>query len=100
MIKISTQFTTSPGPRFIKDGPFSGELFREQHLVPLLKKETNTIIVDLDDTDGYAACFLQEAFGKLQKQFPNINLNDKFKFISHQEKSLIQEIKTYIIENQ
>ncbi len=61
-------FAHSPGGRYIADGPYSGELFRERVLVPKLAEAKNKgehLTVELDGTSGYAASFLEEAFGGL-----------------------------------
>lgn len=67
-IAIATDFTRYPGPRYRKDGSFSGEQFREEVLVPALHKAEqhgNTVIVLLDGVAGYGSSFLEEAFGGL-----------------------------------
>ena len=104
-IKISTDFSDSPGARYVTDGDNSGQEFRETHLEPLFLTDPSSkeiITVDLDDTDGYATSFLEEAFGgiaRLMKEKHNINdISDRFKFVSNQEESLIEEIMKYISE--
>tara|TARA_R100000789_G_scaffold21289_1_gene24223 strand:- start:693 stop:1028 length:336 start_codon:yes stop_codon:yes gene_type:complete len=77
-IKLSS-WSTSPGPRFKKDGRFSGEEYREAVLVPLLNEFTNSgtrILVDLDGTEALPSSFLEEAFGGLARRFPNQSIND------------------------
>ena len=64
-IKLLTDFTETPGGRYIQDGPFSGELFRETILYPKLKKtleEGGILIVDIDGTYGLCPGFLDESF--------------------------------------
>lgn len=58
----------SPGGRFVSDGPFSGEWFREEMLRPALSaadSQGDRVIVILDGTSGYGSSFLEEAFGGL-----------------------------------
>lgn len=58
----------SPGGRFIKDGPFSGEWFRNKVLAPALREaidNQDVLEVELDGTSGYGSSFLEEAFGGL-----------------------------------
>lgn len=58
----------SPGGRYIKDGEFSGEWFRNEFLVPALRNAVagdDTLTVELDGTSGYGSSFLEEAFGGL-----------------------------------
>lgn len=67
-IYIARDFTRYPGPRYAKDGPFSGELFRAEKLSPALaaaKAEGAIVTVYLDDVAGYGSSFLEESFGGL-----------------------------------
>lgn len=67
-IEVARQFTTEPGGRFIKHGPFSGEKFRIDVLLPALtdaRKSGSRVTVVLDGVAGYAGSFLEEAFGGL-----------------------------------
>lgn len=61
-------FAPSPGGRFVSDGEYSGEWFREEILAPALRKastESEALVVILDGTSGYGSSFLEEAFGGL-----------------------------------
>lgn len=63
-----TEFTTTPGPRFSKDGPYSGEEFRERFVGKALRdaiKADDMLVVTLDGAAGYAGSFLDEAFAGL-----------------------------------
>jgi|SRR5580704_15020178 hypothetical protein len=67
-IEISKDFSRTPGGRYISDGPFSGELFRDRFLVPALREARESgqrVVVLLDGTRGYLSSFLEEAFGGL-----------------------------------
>jgi hypothetical protein len=70
-LSIADKFSRYPGPRYRKDGPFSGEQFRDEQLIPAMRQaiESNDIlIVTLDDVAGYGSSFLEEAFGGLLRQ--------------------------------
>lgn len=57
-----------PGGRFVADGPYSGEFFRDEVLDPALRvaiKQREKIRVILDGAPGYGSSFLEEAFGGL-----------------------------------
>ena len=61
----------SPGGRYVTDGPFSGEWFRETVLIPVLRQAEQSrepVVVELDGTFGYGASFLEEAFGGLVRR--------------------------------
>lgn len=67
-IAIATDFTKYPGPRYKASGPYSGELFREEILIPALDEAIrggSKVVVDLDDVAGYGSSFLEESFGGL-----------------------------------
>ena len=63
-IDISSDFTRYPGGRYRKHGDGSGEEFRDDFLVPAIKAE-DKVVIEMDDTAGYPASFLEEAFGGL-----------------------------------
>ncbi|ATJ90011.1 hypothetical protein HK16_06590 [Acetobacter senegalensis] len=69
MIKLKiADHVPYPGGRYINDGPYSGEWFRNSILRPLLDDAINnneTLVVDLDDVPGYGISFLEEGFGGL-----------------------------------
>ena len=62
---ISKDFSSTPGPRYIREGDFSGELFRNEILLPIITEAIENklkVIVDLDGTAGYGTSFLEESF--------------------------------------
>lgn len=68
VLTIAKEFSQYPGPRFERDGPHSGEVFRDKVLVPALERAERTgdrLVIDLDGVRGYTASFLEEAFGGL-----------------------------------
>jgi len=69
-IKVATDFSKTPGGRFVSDGDWSGERFREEFLWPALKS-AGQIRVDLSGTLGYGSSFLEEAFGGLVRTHQN-----------------------------
>lgn len=64
VISVRDNFSRFPAGRFLSDGPFSGERFREEQLYPALQK-AERVIVKMDGTLGYGSSFLEEAFGGL-----------------------------------
>lgn len=63
-ISIAKQFSEAPAGRHAKDGPYSGERFREEFLAPALE-QNEVVEIDLDGALGYGSSFLEEAFGGL-----------------------------------
>lgn len=67
-INIAEDFSMYPSGRIIEDGPYSGQKFREEHLVPALKDGHETITIILDEVRGYPSSFSDEAFGGLVRE--------------------------------
>lgn len=64
MINIAEDFSRYPSGRVVSDGPNSGQKFRENFLIPALKR-SETVVVVLDGVRGYPSSFTEEAFGGL-----------------------------------
>jgi len=99
IIKIAEEFSNTPGGRFEKEGPHSGEAFRNKILEPKYleaKEKGESILVDLDDCYGYPISFLEEAFGGLARKYPKENVLEKVDIKSNDQPSLIDKIKQYI----
>lgn len=94
-LKISEQFSRYPAGRFLTDGPFSGEKFRQDFLESAIR-EGKKLIIDLDGTRGYGSSFLEEAFGGLVREgFNAEKVLEIFSFKS-KDPSLKLEIQNYI----
>lgn len=96
VINIAEQFTRFPAGRYRSDGPYSGQRFREELLVPALKANAR-VSVKLDGTMGYGSSFLEEAFGGLvrSEKFDPTELREKITLESR-DASLINEIEEYL----
>lgn len=96
-IDIAHEFSKWPGGRFRTDGKFSGELFREKHLLPLLKKEGERVEVIFDNNYGYGSSFLEEAFGGLVRKegFDPSNLLNRLE-LKADDPFLVKTIQHYI----
>jgi len=55
-------WTRLPAGRSRGDGPYSGEAFRDDVLVPALRKH-DSVTLDLNDIYGLAASWTEEVFG-------------------------------------
>lgn len=68
MISIANDFSKFPAGRYREDGPYPGESFREEVLIPALRKAIHSnyiLVVNIDGTMGFGSSFLEEAFGGL-----------------------------------
>lgn len=100
-IKIATDFSYSPGPRYIKEGKHSGELFRQQLLSSKIKEAIQSnkeLIVDLDGTNGYGTSFLEESFGGLIRidKIEYESIVKILKIISKEEDYLEEDVLSYM----
>jgi hypothetical protein len=104
-ISVRKDFSAAPDARYEGQGKWSAESFRQQLLVPKLKQAIasgTALTVDLDGTAGYAACFLEEAFGGLIRVegFTTDELASVLHVVSEEEPGLIDEIEKYMNEAQ
>ena len=67
VISVSRDFSPYPAGRYRKDGPFSGEAFREDVLVPTLQK-AGSVVVNIDGVAGLPSSFWEEVFGGLVRR--------------------------------
>lgn len=98
-IKIAEEFDNAPGARNVDEGARSGEEFLNNVLLPAFEEaqaENKILLIDLDNTEGYATSFLEEAFGGLARQFGSKSVLKTLDFKSDDEPLLIEEIKMYI----
>ena len=101
-INIANDYTDTPGGRFVKDGPFSGEDFRQKILIPKYREAVNNgsiLEIDFDGCYGYPSSFLDEAFGGLAKSEKNHDVLKNIKIISHDQPSLFEDIKKSVEED-
>lgn len=95
-ISVAKQFSVTPAGRYRTDGPFPGEAFRDDFLVPALKGGSGQVIVDLDGTAGYGSSFLEEAFGGLIRLgFELQALRDRLS-VKSSYPSYVQRVWSYI----
>lgn len=97
-IKVAYEYSKTPGGRTRKDGPYSGEDFRETILIPKYieaKEKGEQLIVDLDGGYGYGTSFLEEAFGGMARKLGDKELR-KIVIISDEEPKLAEDVSYYI----
>jgi len=100
-ISVSNDFSPRPGGRFPWEGPNSGEEFREKVLVHRYReaRQANVdLVVDLDDTSGYASSFLEEAFGgMIRKRYAEKDdLLARLTILSGAQPKWVQRVERYI----
>ena len=99
IINIERDFSRYPAGRYVDDGPYSGQRFRERFLIPALSEESGgKIFIELDGARGYGSSFLEEAFGGLIRAgFSAADVLNRLELKS-QDESLVEEIEGYIRE--
>src|ERR1043166_7269636 len=97
-INVAKDYTKTPGARYVADGPFSGEEFRNKFLEPHFAVLTSTepLEIILDGTEGFATSFLEEAFGGLARKFGSERCLKLLKLVSKEDDLLLVEITDYI----
>lgn len=71
--KVADEFSPDLGGRFIDDGDWSGEFFRENYLVGRVRDAiaaSTVLVVDFDGVAGLPTSFAEEAFGGLVRHHP------------------------------
>ncbi len=85
---LATQFTRFPGGRLRAHGPYSGEQFREEVLLPLMRR-CQHVVIDLTGTIGYGASFLDESFGELGKVMGLKEIRERLALVADDDPTLI-----------
>jgi hypothetical protein len=65
-------WTTTPGARWISQGPWSAELFKRDVLESAFKEalaDGSILTIDLDGVAGYIPSFIEEIFGGLARDY-------------------------------
>lgn len=98
-IKIATDFSNTPGTRYICEGSHSGEEFLYEILLPRFqeaKSKNATLEINFDDCYGYATSFLEESFGGLVREVQKKGILDNITIISRDDSSLNDLIVKYV----
>lgn len=98
-IRVS-DFTTLPGARYKKDGDGSAEEFFDDYIKQHLN-DNKPILIDFDDTWGYASSFLSELAVKISRQCKQdgLDVREKIKIKSDDEPGLTERFWGYIDES-
>lgn len=97
-ISIASTYSETPAGRYYSDGPFSGEKFRTEILLPALQS-FDLVEVNFDGTLGYGSSFLEEAFGGLIRECGMTLEQLNNKLVIHSTRSLyLKRAKKYMID--
>lgn len=82
-IQIGRDYSNAPAGRYLTDGPYSGERFRDNVLIPSMERE-DVVEVDLSGVAGYGSSFLEEVFGGLVRKWGGTKevLNSKLRVVA------------------
>ena len=96
VIRVAEDFTRFPAGRYISDGRYSGQRFRQDFIVPALKS-ADSVRIELDGALAYGSSFLEEAFGGLLRDegFTSADLDNRNVPVSS-DSVLIAEIREYL----
>jgi len=101
ILRIADEYTQTPGARFIRQGEYSGEDFRERLLIPRFENASQNgiiLLVDLDGCYGFLSSFIDEAFGGLTQRFGKQSVQKRLRIKSDDERALIGVIDITINE--
>lgn len=103
---VAEEFSPDLGGRYIKDGPYSGQAFRDAVLLNRLDRairENDVLRVNFEGVSGTPTSFLEEAFGGIVRAKPEWSLEDVLQHLDlsagHSERlsPFMALAKTYII---
>lgn len=100
-IAIARDFSDTPGGRKIIEGDFSGELFREQILLPKYKEaveKKDKLEIDFDGAFGYPPSFLDEAFGGLVRTLKEKGTLNNIIIVSNDDLTIERKIRKYVAD--
>jgi hypothetical protein len=75
LISIADQYSRFPAGRYPADGPYNGQRFRQEVLLPAVERaisNNDNVVVRLDGVIGYSSSFLEEVFGGIIRARPDL----------------------------
>ncbi|MCI8749408.1 MAG: STAS-like domain-containing protein [Lachnospiraceae bacterium] len=100
-IQICKDFSDTPGGRYICEGEYSGEKFREELLLPKYNEAEDKgekLRVEFDGCYGFGTSFLEEAFGGLVRVYKKEKVLDRLVIISKEDETIPGLIEKYVKE--
>lgn len=101
-IDIATEFNDKLGGRWIKLGPYSGEEFYNNLLLPRFlsaKKQNAKLHIYMDGTKGYGSSFLDQSFGELARKLGTEEVKTRLEFHTNHFAWNVKYIKEEIWSN-
>jgi hypothetical protein len=97
-LDVARDFSPFPFGRYRKDGPKSGEAFREDLLWPILEKGDRVSVVLDNVRGGLGSSFLEEVFGGLIREHGLTVefLKERIKIISDEDPALAESSWIYV----
>ena len=77
--RVAERYSADLGGRFDTDGDYSGQDFRDRHLMDLAKAaitEKHILTINFDGCSGLPTSFSEEAFGGLARALPNFSRDE------------------------
>lgn len=96
---IASDFSLITGGRLIKEGDFSGELFRDKVLEPKYREcmeHGEKLEIIFDGCYGIGSGFLDEAFGGMVRKYGYLDLLDHIILIAEEDKTIPAQIFRYV----
>lgn len=101
-INIARDFSDTPGGRYVAEGDYSGEAFRDTLLLPkyeVAEHYHEQLEINFDGCWGFSSGFLEEAFGGLiRKLHRRISMDNRLVLISMDDPTLPVQVEGYIYE--
>ncbi len=96
-LSVARQFSRFPGGRFKRISDYSGEEFRDDLLLPEIRRG-GPVVVDLDGVVGYGSSFLEEVFGGAVRsmRWPSRDEVDRHLIVKSTRESWRAEANRYI----
>lgn len=94
-LSVARDFSEFPFGRYPSHGPNSGQRFRDDFLIPALRR--GSVTVDLSGARGLAPSFMEEAFGGLiRKGFSLKQLREQMTIRCENDLSRVSEAWAYV----
>lgn len=94
-INIANDFSSTPGPRYRRNGKFSGEEFLETLLNEKFlqaERENKKLVVNVDGLAGYPSSFIDGSFGELIRKEGRVRVTKVLQVEAIEDTFALEEI--------